>query len=76
MKRSATVTSYFEDGDTVPMIRLRGKWIERAGFSEGQRFRIEISAGTLTLTTVEPPRRQSRRGNHRTSRKATSRVFP
>jgi hypothetical protein len=38
MHRKATVTSYFDARVTVPMIRLRGRWLKRAGFREGDAF--------------------------------------
>lgn len=50
MHRKATVTSYFDARVTVPMIRLRGQWLKRAGFREGDALRIEVQDGRLVLT--------------------------
>ena len=53
MHRKATVTSYFDARVTVPMIRLRGRWLKRAGFREGDVLRIEVQNGRLVLTRPE-----------------------
>ena len=55
MHRKATVTSYFDARVTVPMIRLRGQWLTRAGFREGDALRIEVQDGCLVLTRPEGP---------------------
>jgi hypothetical protein len=55
MHRKATVTSYFDARVTVPMIRLRGQWLKRAGFCEGDALRIEVQDGYLVLTRPEGP---------------------
>jgi Toxin SymE, type I toxin-antitoxin system len=55
MHRKATVTSYFDARVTVPMIRLRGRWLKRAGFREGDALRIEVQDGRLVLTRPEGP---------------------
>ena len=55
MHRKATVTSYFDARATVPMIRLRGRWLMRAGFREGDALQIEIVEGRLILTRPEDP---------------------
>jgi hypothetical protein len=60
MHRKATVTSYFDARATVPMIRLRGRWLVRAGFREGDGLRIEVEEGRLVLTrpgdqVLKPP---------------------
>jgi len=52
--RKATVSYSFRDNATVPMIRLRGKWLKRAGFEEGTLVEIAVSDGSLTLTVTEP----------------------
>ena len=48
--RTATVTYSFATHATVPMLRLRGKWLEQAGFQEGQQVQIHVEHGKLTLT--------------------------
>lgn len=55
MLRKATVTSYFDTRVSVPMIRLRGRWLMRAGFHEGDALRIEIEEGRLILTRPGDP---------------------
>lgn len=55
MHRKATVTSYFDARVSVPMIRLRGRWLMRAGFREGDALRIEIEEGRLILTRPGNP---------------------
>ena len=34
----------------VPFIRVRGRWLEAAGFNIGDNLRIKIEPGKLTLT--------------------------
>jgi hypothetical protein len=55
MHRKATVTSYFDARVTVPMIRLRGQWLVRAGFRKGDALRIEVEEGRLILTRPGDP---------------------
>lgn len=55
MHRKATVTSYFDTRVSVPMIRLRGRWLMRAGFREGDALRIEVQDGRLILTRPGDP---------------------
>jgi hypothetical protein len=52
--RKVTVTYTFRGNTTVPMIRLRGKWLERAGFDEGSLVEITVADGRLTLTVTDP----------------------
>lgn len=35
-----------------PLIRLSGRWLDDAGFLQGQRFEVEVSEGKLVLRTV------------------------
>ena len=51
--RKATVTHSFRENDSVPMIRLRGKWLSLAGFAEGTQIEVEVAHGSLTLTAKE-----------------------
>ena len=39
--------------NSVPMIRLRGKWLRQAGFSAGQDVTIIVEHGRLVLQTTE-----------------------
>ena len=55
MHRRITVTSYFDSRVSVPMIRLRGRWLVRAGFREGDAIRIEVEEGRLVLTRPPDP---------------------
>jgi hypothetical protein len=64
MHRKATVTSYFDARVTVPMIRLRGRWLKRAGFREGDVLRIEVQDGRLVLTRPEVSTRIPFRDEH------------
>jgi len=52
LMRKVTVTYSIRDRDTVPMIRLRGKWLKGAGFEEGQLVHVDIATGKLTLVLV------------------------
>jgi hypothetical protein len=51
--RKTTVTYSFQNNQSIPMIRLRGKWLALAGFQEGQTVRVEIAKGRLTLTVAK-----------------------
>ena len=40
----------FAAGKTKPLIRLRGDWLEQAGFKQGHRLEIHyLNVGQLTL---------------------------
>jgi Toxin SymE, type I toxin-antitoxin system len=51
--RKVTVTYSLQESGYVPMIRLRGKWLQLAGFEEGTPVQIEVAAGRMTLTVAE-----------------------
>ena len=51
--RKATVTYSFQGRDSVPMIRLRGRWLEKAGFEEGMRVHVDVAAGRLTILSID-----------------------
>jgi toxic protein SymE len=53
--RSLTVTYSFRDNRSVPMIRLRGKWLTEAGFQEGQCVQVDVASGRIVLTANAPP---------------------
>jgi hypothetical protein len=59
MHRKTTVTSCFDKEVCVPMIRLRGRWLMRAGFREGDAVRIEVEDGRLILTQPGEPSPQA-----------------
>jgi hypothetical protein len=35
-----------------PMVRLSGRWLDDAGFLQGQGFEVEVSEGKLVLRAV------------------------
>ena len=37
----------------VPYLRLRGRWLERAGFVIGRHVKIEINEGRTTIEQVD-----------------------
>jgi len=37
----------------VPYLRLRGYWLEQAGFAVGQRVRVDVVGGRITITPTE-----------------------
>lgn len=37
--------------ETIPYIRIKGKWLEKLGFKQGQKINIEASDKKLTITT-------------------------
>jgi hypothetical protein len=36
-------------GYSVPLIRLRGKWLKEAGFTAGQKVSVLVEHGRLTI---------------------------
>ena len=40
-------------GYSVPLIRLRGKWLREAGFTAGERVSITVEHGRLTILASE-----------------------
>jgi len=51
--RKITVTYSVRETGCVPMIRLRGKWLQSAGFEEGVLVQVEVAAGKMILTVAE-----------------------
>lgn len=43
----------------MPFLRLRGRWLEPAGFGIGTTVQVMVSAGRLVLEVVEPGQAQS-----------------
>ena len=37
----------------VPYLRLRGYWLQRAGFSAGQRVKVQIADGCITIVPAK-----------------------
>lgn len=45
----------------VPFLRLRGRWLERAGFRVGDDVAIAVEPGRLVITPCAPRGRRPRR---------------
>ena len=43
----------------MPFLRLRGRWLDQAGFAIGSDVRVEVSAGRLVLEVMEPAQTQA-----------------
>ncbi len=39
--------------EPMPYLRLRGRWMEEAGFQVGDRVHVEVQRGRLIVTTEE-----------------------
>jgi hypothetical protein len=50
-ERFLTVALYPEPHPRLPWIRLRGLWLEEAGFTPRTRVRVRIMRGCLVITT-------------------------
>lgn len=37
----------------VPYLRLRGYWLQKAGFSVGQRVKVQVGDGCITIIPAE-----------------------
>jgi len=42
----------------MPFLRLRGRWLNQAGFAIGANVRVEVSSGRLVVEVIEPERTQ------------------
>ena len=62
--RKVTVTYSIRECGSVPMIRLRGKWLGLAGFQEGKCVQVTVAAGKLTLTLDTDTARMIDIGHH------------
>jgi Toxin SymE, type I toxin-antitoxin system len=40
----------------VPLLRLQGAWLERAGFATGVPVKVHVSRGRLVIEAAEPER--------------------
>jgi hypothetical protein len=40
----------------MPFLRLRGRWLDRAGFAIGMNVRVDVSAGRLVLEVIGTPK--------------------
>ena len=43
----------------MPFLRLRGRWLDAAGFAIGADVRVEVSAGRLVLEVIDPAQTQA-----------------
>ena len=50
-ERFLTVSIYPESIPRLPWIRLRGLWLEQAGFVPQTRIRVRVMRGCLVITT-------------------------
>jgi hypothetical protein len=50
--RLVTVCGLNQSGSRIPDLRLKGQWLERAGFHPGRHCEIEVTPGTLTLRAL------------------------
>lgn len=50
-ERFLTVQLYPQPKPRLPWIRLRGLWLEQAGFAPQTRVRVRIMRGCLVITT-------------------------
>jgi Toxin SymE, type I toxin-antitoxin system len=55
--RKITVTYCFRDKRTVPMLRLSGEWLKRAGFEEGRHVSVDVGDGRLVLAVEKEAER-------------------
>ena len=39
----------------MPFLRLRGRWLDQAGFTIGAPVRVEVSAGRLIVEVINEP---------------------
>jgi Toxin SymE, type I toxin-antitoxin system len=54
-ERFLTVSLYPETRPRSPWIRLRGLWLQQAGFTPQSCIRVRIMQGCLVITAEEPP---------------------
>lgn len=46
----------FEDGVTIPFLKLRGRWLRDMGFTTGAKLKIDAQDGIITLTLLDNPK--------------------
>jgi hypothetical protein len=39
----------------VPLLRLRGYWLQQAGFAAGQRVQVHVADGCITIVPAQAP---------------------
>jgi toxic protein SymE len=43
----------YEPTAPMPFLRLRGRWLDQAGFPIGANVRVQVSAGRLVLEVID-----------------------
>lgn len=43
----------------MPFLRLRGRWLDAAGFTVGTDVRVEVSTGKLVIEVIDPAQTQT-----------------
>lgn len=63
VKRTLTVSALHGDyeGEPVAFIRLKGRWLQEAGFHVGGKFRVEGEDGRLVITLLTPVEEKHRK---------------
>lgn len=56
-ERSTTVIKYMEKEVHYPWIRLRGLWLEKAGFTPRTKIRVRVMTDCLVITKVCNPQK-------------------
>lgn len=55
---SRTRRPRYQPTTPMPFLRLRGRWLDAAGFAIGANVRVEVSAGRLVLEVIDAERDQ------------------
>lgn len=42
----------------MPFLRLRGRWLDEAGFAIGANVRVEVASGRLVLEVIDAEQKQ------------------
>jgi hypothetical protein len=43
----------------VPLLRIKGRWLEQAGFSVGRPVRVSVLPNRLVIDLIPPPKKSS-----------------
>ena len=54
-RRRLTVLNHYRSTGRVPIIRLAGRWLARAGFAPGCRLEVTGRRGRLVVKVTAPP---------------------
>lgn len=55
---SRTVRPHCLPTAPMPFLRLRGRWLDQAGFGIGANVRVEVSDGRLVLEVIDAEQEQ------------------